>query len=43
MVQRQISSGVSSCATSCGVRGELRDDMNTISLLLLALTLQIQT
>lgn len=42
MVQRQISSGVTSCAAFCGVLGELRDDMNTISLLLLALTVQIQ-
>lgn len=42
MVQRQISSGVRPCAAFCGVLGELRGDMNTISLLLLALTVQIQ-
>lgn len=42
MVQRQISSGITSCAAFCGVLGELRGDMNTISLLLLALTVQIQ-
>lgn len=42
MVQRQISSGATSCAAFCGVLVQLRDYMNIISLLLLALTVQIQ-